>query len=253
VINKLGSQGMLRFNHLHPPFNNPKIRQAVAVAVNQEDYMKAWITDQRYRRTCWAMFVCNTPLATDAGSDGLMRGNIDRAKALLKEGGYDGMTVVLMHPTDVYTIATYPLVTAQALRKMGMNVDVQAMDWQTLVGRRAKQEPPAQGGWNMFHTNWVAQDIMNPIANAGVNTKGAKGGWFGWPADPQLEDLRDQFSRETDPAKQKKLAADIQKRAYETHAYIPLGEYVTAVAYRDALSGVLDGPAPFLWNIEKKK
>jgi len=253
VINKLGSQGMLRFNHLHPPFSNPKIRQAVALAVNQEDYMKAWITNARYRRTCWAMFVCNTPLATDAGSDDLMRGNIEKAKALLKEAGYDGTTVVLMHPTDVYTIATYPLVTAQALRRIGMNVEVQAMDWQTLVGRRAKQEPVAQGGWNMFHTNWVAQDIMNPIANAGVNAKGAKGGWFGWPADPQIEDLRDQFARETDTAKQKKLAADIQKRAYEIHAYLPLGEYVVAVAYRDALVGVLDGPAPFLWNIEKKK
>jgi peptide/nickel transport system substrate-binding protein len=253
VINKLGLQGMLRFNHLHPPFNNPKIRQAVALAVNQEDYMKAWITDQRYRRTCWAMFVCNTPLATDTGSEGVMRGDLEKAKALLKEAGYDGTKVVLMHPTDVYSINTYPIVTAQALRKIGMNVDVQAMDWQTLVGRRAKQEPVAQGGWNMFHTNWVAQDVMNPIANAGVNTKGPKGGWFGWPADPQIEDLRDQYARETEPARQKKLAADLQKRAYEIHAYLPLGEYLAAVAYRDALVGVLEGPAPFFWNIEKKK
>jgi peptide/nickel transport system substrate-binding protein len=253
VINKLGLQGMLRFNHLHPPFNNPKIRQAVAIGVIHDDYMKAWISDPKYRRTCFAMFVCNTPLATDAGSEGLMRGNIEKAKALLKEAGYDGTTVVLMHPTDVLTINTYPVVTAQALRKMGMNVDVQAMDWQTLVGRRAKQEPVAQGGWNMFHTNWVAQDVMNPVVNAGTNTKGAQGGWFGWPADPQIEDLRDRFAREGDPAKQKALAADIQKRAYEIGAYLPLGEYTTASAYRDVLTGVLDGPAPFLWNIEKKK
>lgn len=252
VINKLGLQGMLRFNHLQPPFNNPKIRLAVAYAINQEDYMKAWISDPKYRRTCFAMFVCNTPLATDAGSDGLLRGNLDRAKQLLKEAGYDGTTVVLMHPTDVYTINTYPVVTAQQLRKLGMNVEVQAMDWQTLVGRRAKQEPPAQGGWNMFHTNWVAQDVMNPIVNAGVNSRGPKGGWFGWPEDPQIEDLRDQFSREGDPAKQKKLAADIQKRAYEVGAYLPLGEYTGAAAYRDSLTNVLDGPAPFFWNIEKK-
>jgi peptide/nickel transport system substrate-binding protein len=252
VINKPGSQGMLRFNHLHPPFNNPKIRLAVAYAINQEDYMKAWISDAKYRRTCFAMFVCNTPLATDAGSDGLMRGNVERAKQLLKEGGYDGTKVVIMHPTDVYTISAYPVVTAQALRKLGMNVEVQAMDWQTLVGRRAKKEPPAQGGWNMFHTNWVAQDIMNPIVSAGVNAKGGTA-WFGWPDDPTLEDLRDAYARETDPARQKRLAADIQKRAYEIQAYLPLGEYTVAIAFRDHLSGILDGPVPFLWNVEKKK
>ena len=253
VYNKLGLQGMLRFNHLHPPFDNPKIRQAVALAVNQEDYMKAWISDAKYRRTCFAMFVCNTPLATNAGSDGLMRGNIEKAKALLKEAGYDGKPIVIMHPTDVVSIASYPVVTAQAMRKAGFNVDVQAMDWQTLVSRRSKQEPPAQGGWNMFHTNWVAHDVMNPIGNAGINAKGAKGGWFGWPADPQIEDMRDQFARETDPAKQKQIAEAIQKRAYEIHAYLPLGEYTSAIAFRDSLSGVLDGPVPYFWNIEKKK
>ena len=252
IINKLGLQGMLRFNHLHPPFTNPKIRQAVAYAVMQDDYMKTWISEAKYRRTCLAMFVCNTPLASEAGADGLMRGNLEKARALLKEGGYDGTTVVLMHPTDVNSIASYPVVTAQALRKIGMKVDVQAMDWQTLVSRRGKQEPPAQGGWNMFHTNWVAHDVMNPVVNAGVNTKGAKGGWFGWPADPQIEDLRDQFAREGDPAKQKKLAADIQRRAYEVGAYLPLGEYIQPTAYRDRLSGILEGPAPFFWNIEKK-
>jgi peptide/nickel transport system substrate-binding protein len=158
-----------------------------------------------------------------------------------------------MHPTDVVSIASYPVVTAQAMRKAGFNVDVQAMDWQTLVSRRSKQEPPAQGGWNMFHTNWVAHDVMNPIGNAGINTKGAKGGWFGWPADPQIEDMRDQFARETDPAKQKQIAEAIQKRAYEIHAYLPLGEYTSAIAFRDSLSGVLDGPVPYFWNIEKKK
>jgi len=252
VINKYGLQGMLRFNHLLPPFNNPKIRQAVAVAVNQEDYMKAWISDPKYRRTCFAMFVCGTPFASTAGSDGLMRGDIEKGKRLLKEAGYDGTTVVLMHPTDVATIASYPLVTAQAMRQMGMKVDVQAMDWQTLVSRRGKKEPVSQGGWNMFHTNWVGQDVMNPIVNAGTNAKGAQGGWFGWPHDEQIEDMRDAFARETDPARQKKLAADIQKRAYEVGAYLPLGEYTAAIAFRDRLSGILDGPVPYFWNVEKK-
>jgi peptide/nickel transport system substrate-binding protein len=253
VINQLGFQGMLRFNHLHPPFDNPKIRLAVAYAVKQEDYMAAWISDPRYRRTCLAMFVCGTPLATEAGAAGLMQGNLEKARQLLKEAGYDGTPVVIMQPTDVLTINTYPVVTAHALRRIGMNVDLQAMDWQTLVGRRGRQDPPAQGGWNMFHTNWVAHDVMSPVGNAGVNARGAQGGWFGWPSDGTLEELRDSYARETDPAKQKQLAIEVQKRAYELQTYLPLGEYTTMSAYRDNIVGVLDGPAPFFWNMEKKR
>jgi len=47
-------------------------------------------------------------------------------------------------------------------------VDLQAMDWNTVVSRRAKKDPPAQGGWNIFCTAWVAPDIWNPLANAAV-------------------------------------------------------------------------------------
>ena len=255
-INPLGSQGMLRMNWLHPPFDNVKIRQAVLHAVAQEDYMKAQIGNSEYYRTCPAIFVCGTPLETDAGAppDFLKKGNIEKAKQLLKEGGYDGRPVVLMAPTDLSAIAAYPHVTAEALKKIGMNVDFQAMDWQTLVGRRAKQEPPNQGGWNMFHTNWVSADILNPVMNLGVSGRGPKdGGWFGWTEDKEMEKLRDAFARETDPAKQKQIATEVQKRVYDQVFFIPLGQFYGPTAYRNNVSGVLHGPAIFMWNIEKKK
>ena len=199
--NKLGFSGMLRMNWLYPPFDNVKARQAVMLAVNQQDYLDAQIGNPDYQMLCPAMFVCGTPNETDAGAP---KQNLEKARELLKESGYDGKPIVMMQPTDLAIVAPLAPVTAQALRAIGFNVDMQSMDWQTLVGRRAKTDPPAQGGWNIFHTTWVNADMMNPLANVGVNARGKTGGWFGWPEDAQIEKLRDAYARELDPAKQKK-------------------------------------------------
>ncbi|HSU78525.1 MAG TPA: ABC transporter substrate-binding protein, partial [Burkholderiales bacterium] len=129
-------------------------------------------------------------------------------------------------------------------------VDLQAMDWNTLVTRRAKKDPPAQGGWNMFCTAWVAPDIWNPLANPAVSGLGEKS-WFGWPTDAELEKLRDQFARETDDARKKALAEAIQVRAFEVGTHAPLGEYVNPLAARKNISGFVIGPGNLYWNIKK--
>jgi peptide/nickel transport system substrate-binding protein len=249
-FNPLGFSGMLRMNWLHPPFNNVKVRQAVLLAVNQQDYLDAQIGDPEWYQPCKAFFICGTPLATDAGAPA--KPDLDKAKQLLKEGGYDGSPIVVMQPTDLAIVAPLAPVTVQALRNIGMTVDMQSMDWQTLVGRRAKQDPPSQGGWNIFHTTWVNADMTNPLANLGANAKGKTGGWFGWPEDQEIEKLRDAFSRETDPAKQKKIAEDIQKRMYEVVMYVPTGLYTMPYAFRGNVSGIVAGPVPVFWNVEKK-
>jgi peptide/nickel transport system substrate-binding protein len=136
-----------------------------------------------------------------------------------------------------------------------MNVDLQAMDWQTLVGRRAKQDPPSQGGWNMFLTNWASVDLLNPVMHAGLNARGKDGGWFGWYDDPEMEKMREAFARETDPEKQKQIAVDVQERAYDTFPFLPLGQYTQPGAHRDYVVGLMPSPAPnpLPWGVEVKK
>ena len=105
----------------------------------------------------------------------------------------------------------------------------------------------------MFFTNWVGADVANPVVNVSISGRGTKGGWFGWAEDAKVEQLRDAFARAGSLEEQKKIAADLQKHAYEQAIYIPLGQYFTASAWSKSLSGVLDGPAtPVFWNIEKK-
>jgi peptide/nickel transport system substrate-binding protein len=255
TLSPLGFQTLGRMNFLYPPFDNIKVRRAAFLAMSQKPVLDALVGNPDYYQVCGAVFGCNTPLATEAGSETLVKGSgMAEAKKQLAESGYDGTPVVIMGPTDVVTLKAQPIVAAQLLREAGFKVDLQATDWQTVVTRRASQKPPKEGGWNMFFTNWAGPDVLNPVANVSIGGKGKNGGWFGWPDDPAMEALRDKFARSTSPDEQKQLAAQIQDRAYEQVMYVPLGQYIAPSVWRKSLTGVLDGPAtPVFWNIDKAK
>jgi peptide/nickel transport system substrate-binding protein len=255
TLSPLGFQTVGRMNFLHPPFDNVKVRRAAFLAMSQKPVLDALVGNPEYYKICGAVFGCGTPLATEVGSETLVKGDgMAEAKKLLAESGYDGTPVVVMAPGDVVTLKAQPIVAAQLLRDAGFKVDVQATDWQTVVSRRASQKSPKEGGWNMFFTNWAGPDILNPVANASINSKGKVGGWFGWPEDAKMEALRDQYARSSSPEEQKKIAAEIQARVYEQVTYIPLGQYVAPSVWRKSLSGVVDGPAtPVFWNIDKSE
>src|SRR6266702_6085935 len=145
------------------------------------------------------MFMCDTPYASFKGFEDKFDSNFNKARELLKEGGYDGTPVVLMHSTDLYVLANLAPVAKSLMERAGFKVDMQSMDWQTLVARRAKKDPPNAGGWSAFLTSWVSADVLNPVMTGFLNA-GCDKALFGWPCDQEMEALRDQFARETDPA-----------------------------------------------------
>ena len=111
------------------------------------------------------------------------------------------------------------------------------MDWGTLITRRASKAPIDQGGWNIFHTWTAAPDLLSPAVNAVLRANDGKA-WFGWPSDPQLEGLIDQWFNAPDLTAQKQLAADIQTEAYANDVpYVPTGQFVIPTAYRKNLHG----------------
>ena len=246
-----GLQYMGRFNHLLKPFDNVKVRRAAIAAMTQEPFLRAQVGVKALYRSCESMFVCNTPYGTTAGSDVQGKSSMRRAQELLKESGYDGTPIVIMKPTDLAAIQKLPDVAAQLLRQAGFKVDLQAMDWQTLVGRRAKKDAPDKGGWNMFLTAWTAADVWNPISNPTMDTRGEKSVWFGWPTDDKMVELRNQFMRATDDTAKKKLADQIHARAFEIGTHAVLGEYDQPMAATKNISGFFITNSNLYWNLKK--
>jgi peptide/nickel transport system substrate-binding protein len=253
-LNPLGNQYTFRFNQLYKPFDNAKVRQAVMWAFNQEDFLKAVIGDKKYYKVCQSLFPCGTPLESKKGFEGglLVESNVAKAKALLKEANYDGTPVVLMHSTDLAVLTNLAPVAKSLMEKAGIKVEMQSMDWQTLVSRRAKKDPPSAGGWNAFLTSWVAADILNPVM-AGFLNAGCDKAMFGWPCDQEMEKLRDDFARETNPAKQKAIAEAAQVRLVQSPTHIHLGQWYGAAAFRKNVQGSLEAPVPVFWNVEVKR
>jgi len=251
TLNKWGGQYIFRFNQLFKPFDNAKIRQALLYAFDQKDFLDATIGDPNYYSVCKAMFICGGPYETTAGFADKYDGNIARAKELLKEGGYDGTTVVLMQSTDLASLTNMAPVAKAAMEKIGMKVEMQPMDWQTLVSRRAKKEPPDKGGWNALITSTGGVDSLDPLTYSFIGAQCDKA-WFGWPCDPENTKLRQAFADEPDEAKRKEIVEKLQLRAaeYPTHAF--LGQYTGASAMRVNITGAVPSPVMVFWNIEKK-
>ena len=251
-VDPLGSIGLLRFNHLQPPFNNVKLRQAVLAVLDQKDYAIAIAGDPKNGKPCASYFTCGTPMASTTGSEVLTgKRDVDKAKALVKESGYKGEKIILMTATDQPIVHSQALVTQELLRKIGLNVELAASDWGTLITRRSSKEPVEKGGWSVFHTWFVGPDITTPALNSPLRGAGDKS-WFGWPTDEKLEQLRDAWFAAPNEAEQKKIAGEMQKRAFETVPYIPTAQFIIPTAFRSNLSGVIVSPVTFLWNVEKK-
>lgn len=251
TINPLGIMGTGIFNCLHPPFDKPAVRRIVMEAISQTDCMTAVAgTDKSLWRDDVGLFAPGTPMANEAGLEMLKkRRDINVLREELKKAGYQSERVVLLGASDQSAVAAITPVVEDALRRLGMEVDFAVSDWGTLVQRRAKKEPPSQGGWNMFHTTWLGLDMINPVVIQPLRANGAKA-WFGWPDLPELQRLQDAWLDAPDLESQQRIAADIQKEALQQVPFAPTGQYFNKTAHRRNITGILTGQIAF-WNVRR--
>jgi peptide/nickel transport system substrate-binding protein len=242
VLETSGLIGVLRFNFLHPPFDNPKIRQAVLKAVNQRDYMVAVAGENgAVLDTQVGIFSPGMPMATDAGME-VLSGKHDPAalKKEIMDAGYKGERVVLLTATDVPRINAICEVGAAMLRGIGLNVDDVSTDWGTVVQRINKPDPVDNGGWSIFGSFWGGWDFMNPAGHLALRGIGM-GGWNGWPTMPEIETLRSAWLTAPDLASEKEIATKIQLQAWQDVPFLPLGSYQQPSAYRKGLVDIMPG------------
>ena len=138
---------------------------------------------------------------------------------------------------------------AQALRKAGFNVTLAAMDWQSVASRRASRALPADGGWSILNTNMYTADLADPVRTPMAAADGDKA-WYGWPDFPQVEALRDQYALSSDPAEQKRIAAELQRVAIDEGLYVPLAEHAVAGVFQQALRTAV-GAGPGVLGVDK--
>ena len=167
---------------------------------------------------------------------------------LLNESGYSGQRVVIINPTDFPLIGPLGHVTADTLTKLGMKVDLQEMDWGSVIQRRTSREGVDKGGWSVFHTFGSAPAYANPAVSTIVRGQGAAG-WFGWWTNPRAEEMTRDWLAATGDADQSRIAKAIGDLALEEVATVPLGRFYNKTAFRPSITGILQGTSPFPWNV----
>ena len=251
IQDRLGNIALLSINHLFPPFNDARARRAILAAMQQEEYMRAFIGDDA---SLWkplpGYFTPGTPLYNEEGADILKGGpKLGLAKRLLAESGYAGEPIVCMAAQDLAHHKAWGDVTVDLLKRLGMNVDFNAVDWGTVVARRAQKNPPNKGGWHMFHTSIYGVDAVAPTSpflhadgSSSVN---------GWANSPALQTEIAAWFDATTPEAEKAAAGHINKAFLDDVTYAPLGWYLRHYAWRKSLAGVTQGPLPFFWGVSK--
>jgi peptide/nickel transport system substrate-binding protein len=252
IADPLGNVAAFRMNHLTKPFNDVKVRRAILMALSQEDYMRAVVgSDDALWKPMPGFFTPGTPLYTEAGGD-ILKGprNIDAAKRLIAESSYANEPVTCMVSQDLAPHKAMGEVTADLIRRLGMNLDFVATDWGTVTSRRSSKAPVGQGGWSMFHTWHSGADCGTPAGYAAIRANG-NDAWFGWPTSTETEKgIADWFAAST-PDQERAAIAHTNTAALEDVVFAPVGMFLAYQAWRSNVSGVSRGPFPVFWGVGK--
>ena len=240
----------IRMNQIQPPFNNVKVRQAVAHLLDQNELMQAAIGDPDWYATCLAFFVCGSPNGTLAGSEPYARPSVAKAKEALAASGYKGEKVVILGTKELAPIGGMVEVLNQRMKEAGFNVELRMMAWGVLT-TLINKNPPDADSWHIFATYSTGGVMHHPLTNIFADMDCNAKNVAGWPCDQEQMRLRAAYLKASGDAQKPALDA-LHRRIWDQVVYVPGGQFDAPFAWRKTLYGVAPMALPVFWNITKK-
>ena len=238
--------GHYRTNAASGPFADPAVRRVLLSLVDQGEVMAGMGLTDRYSRTCNAFFICGSPYESGVGTEAMRRPSIEAAREALKQTRYAGEPVIVLVASDLEAPKVSSEILADRLRRAGFTVDLQVMDWASVLARRSRRD-----GWSVFGVHALGVDLHNPLTNSiiGLNCTNATTG--GFHCHERLTPLFAAFAAAPDLAARQKIAAEIQAIVYEQGIAVPWGQFAQPAAYRAVLRNLPVSAIPLFWSVEK--
>jgi peptide/nickel transport system substrate-binding protein len=236
--------GSYRLNAAQKPFDDPAIRRVLWKLVDQHEVLDGLGLDSKYATPCAAFFMCGGTYESKAGTEAAANPSIEAARAALKATKYAGEPVIVMEASDIEAPRISTQVLAEKLKLAGFNVDLQVMDWATVLARRTKKE-----GWSVYGVHAGGFDLASPLTNVMVAFNCAD--FTGWQCDSRISPLLEAFAKAPTEDNRKKIASDIQAIMYDQAPAIPWGQFAQPAAYRANLRNLIPSAIPIFWNVEK--
>jgi peptide/nickel transport system substrate-binding protein len=225
-------------NHKQGLMTDKRLRQAVQAALDMEPIMAAGFGDKAFYRLDPGLMHLEQPQwHSKAGAEYYNQKNPEKAKKLLKEAGYGGQPVRWITTKEYEYMYKHALVAKQQLEGVGMKIDLQVVDWATLVQRRNKPEL-----FDIFSTAITFNP--EPALNTGVQCN-----WPGWWCLEDKEQWLDSVSREMDPRKRKAMWDKVQLLFYEDAGRIKLGDWFGLQVHRKDVKGLVTSNEQPFFNV----
>jgi peptide/nickel transport system substrate-binding protein len=225
-------------NHKQGLMSDKRIRQAFQAALDMEPILAAgWGNKAFYRVDPSLMHLEQPQWYTKVGADAYDQKNPAKAQKLLRDAGYSGQPVRWITTKEYDWMYKNALVARQQLEAAGFKIDLQVVDWATLVQRRAKPEV-----WDVFSTGITFNP--EPAFNTGVQCN-----WPGWWCHDEKDRWLDSVARESEPRKRKAMWEKVQAIFYEDVGRVKFGDFFTLDVTRRDVRGYQATNELSLWNV----
>jgi peptide/nickel transport system substrate-binding protein len=235
LIVKPSSQVGPHFNKKQGMFTEVRLRRAVMYAVDLEQVMIAGFGRKDFFRLGPEMAAPETAWYTDVGKE-VYQYDPEKARQLMREAGYKGEPVRWISTKEYPYMYNMGLSFKDQLEKVGFKIDLQVMDWATLVSTRGK--PDLQEVFITGHPTW-----NHPILQVYLD-----GSWPGWWTAEKKNRLVSEMLAEPDPERQKALIQELQRFQWEDMPWVRCGENFALRAIRQEIMSYENPPNWYFWN-----
>ncbi|RYC30384.1 ABC transporter substrate-binding protein [Lichenibacterium minor] len=228
---------LMIFNERAGPMTDPTVRRAAQAALSCSDMLAAGFGDPAFFDAQGSLYPKGTPYHDEAGVTAYNLNDPAKAGDLLKQAGYKKQPIRIMTSQQYDFLYKMSLVAQQNLQDAGFEVDLQVLDWATLLSRRGDEK-----SWDAFFTyhTFVPEPSLITVLNPS---------YPGWWDTPAKHAALDAFNGETDPAKRVADWKTIQALFYAEAPSIKVGDFYNLAARSTRVTGYTTVPWPFFWNV----
>jgi peptide/nickel transport system substrate-binding protein len=224
------------FNKKQGVFTDVRMRRAVLRALSLEPIARAAFGKAEFYRLDPGLAAPETPWFADTGTEVFNKPDPDEARRLLHEAGYDGTPIRWMATKEYFWNYNQALTIKSQLEAIGMTVDLQVMDWATLVSRRSK--PDEYDAFITGHETY-GHPLQQPFLDAN---------WPGFWENAEKERLVGELIAETDEAKAMDLIRQLQELVYADVPFVKLSEGFLLRVGRKELRDYSNPADFYFWN-----
>lgn len=219
---------------------NATLRRAIQSALAPEDMLMAAFGDPEFFAVTGPFYGKGAALASTKGAEAFGTADTGKAKVLAKGAGYKGEPIRIMTSTQYDFLYKMSLVAQQQLEEAGFKVDLQVLDWATLVQRR--NDPKQWDALFTYHT-FVPEPSLLTIMNPA---------YAGWWETPEKTAALDAFNSDANPSTRAVLWGNLQDVFFKQAPTLKIGEFYSLAAASQKVDGLNPAPWPYFWNVSVK-